>query len=203
MVVDDDPDLLFATARIVKKAGYSVLKASSASDCQALMAKHLPDLMLLDVVLPDMDGRELCRKIKADPTSKDIYIILISCIKKTSDEQSEGLDVGADGYIARPISNRELLARVNAMVRILTAERERDRLILQLKEALSEIKTLSGLLPICSHCKKVRDDKGYWNQLEAYIKNHSEVEFSHGICPECAEKYYAEMDLYGNEQDDD
>ena len=70
------------------------------------------------------------------------------------------------------------------------AEKEREKLILKLQEAFDNIKTLSGLLPICSNCKKIRDDKGYWNQIESYIRDHSEAEFSHGICPECAKKYY-------------
>lgn len=73
------------------------------------------------------------------------------------------------------------------------AERERERLILELKDALSKIKTLSGMLPICTSCKKIRDDKGYWNQIETYIKHHSEAEFSHGICPECAKILYPEL----------
>ena len=81
------------------------------------------------------------------------------------------------------------------MVRILIAERERDRLIVELKEALSRVKTLSGLLPICSHCKKIRDDKGYWNRIESYIQEHSGAEFSHSICEECAEKYYPGLNL--------
>lgn len=203
MVVDDDPDILFATARIVEMAGYSVMKASSASDCRVLLRKQRPDLILLDVVLPDTVGPELCREIKADPDFEGIFVILISSMKTSSHQQADGLDVGADGldvgadgYIARPISNRELKARVDAMVRILVAERERDRLIIELKNALAEVKTLSGLLPLCLHCKKVRDDKGYWNQIEAYIERNSEVDISHSICPECAEKYYPDMDLY-------
>ena len=76
------------------------------------------------------------------------------------------------------------------------AEEQKDRLVLELKNTLSEVKTLSGLLPICSHCKKIRDDKGYWNQIESYIHEHSEAEFSHGVCQECAEKYYPDMNLY-------
>ncbi|MEW6672777.1 MAG: PAS domain S-box protein [Thermodesulfobacteriota bacterium] len=76
------------------------------------------------------------------------------------------------------------------------AEEERSRLILDLQRALAEVKTLSGLLPICSHCKKIRDDQGYWNQIESYIHKHSAAEFSHGICPECAKKYYPEYKLY-------
>lgn len=196
MVVDDDPDILFATVRILKNAGYSVIKASSASESLALLDEYRPDLILLDVVLPDMKGTDLCRKIKNDPTHKGANIILLSGKMTSTDDQTEGLDIGADGYIARPISNRELEARVKAMVRILLTERERDRLIVELKKALSEIKTLSGLLPLCSHCKKVRDDKGYWNQIDAYIRQHTDADFTHSICPECAEKYYPDFSLY-------
>ena len=76
------------------------------------------------------------------------------------------------------------------------ADVEKDRLISELKQAISEIKTLRGILPICSYCKKIRDDKGYWNQVESYIHKHSDAEFSHSICPECAKKYFPDMDLY-------
>ena len=76
------------------------------------------------------------------------------------------------------------------------AETQRDRLIRDLQTALTEVKTLSGLLPICAHCKKIRDDKGYWTQIESYIHEHSGVEFSHGICQECAKKYYPDMNIY-------
>ena len=72
-------------------------------------------------------------------------------------------------------------------------ELERNRLITELQESLSKVKKLSGMLPICASCKKIRDDKGYWRQIEAYIHDHSEAEFSHGICPECAKKFYAEL----------
>ena len=196
MVVDDDPDVLFATTRVVKSEGYQVQNASSGAECRSMVEKDRPDLILLDVMLPDIEGSELCRELKSDPLFQDIFIILISGMKTSSTEQAGGLDGGADGYIARPISNRELAARVNAMVRILLVERERDRLISELKEALLNVKRLSGLLPICSHCKKIRDDKGYWNQIESYIHAHSEAEFSHSICQECARKYYPDMDLY-------
>jgi PAS domain S-box-containing protein len=73
------------------------------------------------------------------------------------------------------------------------AEKEREKLIQDLKDANAKIKRLRGLLPICASCKKIRDDKGYWQQLEGYIQNHSEAEFSHGICPDCAKKLYPEF----------
>ena len=75
-------------------------------------------------------------------------------------------------------------------------EFRRLEIIAELEDSIGKVKKLSGLLPICSSCKKIRDDKGYWNQLEAYIADHSEAELSHGICPECAKKLYPDLDLY-------
>jgi CheY-like chemotaxis protein len=196
MVVDDDPAVLSATARIVKNAGYPVIKASSALECETLLKKQKPDILLLDVVLPDMEGPYLSKKIKSDPDHKDTHIILLSGMKTSSDHKSEGLDDGADEYMARPVSNRELVARINAAARIVAAEKERDRVILELKDALAKIKKLSGLLPICSYCKSIRDDKGYWNQIESYIKKHSEADFSHSICRACAEEHYPGLEIY-------
>jgi hypothetical protein len=72
-------------------------------------------------------------------------------------------------------------------------EHEREELILELKNALAQIRTLRGLLPICSSCKKIRDDRGYWNTLETYIVEHSEAEFTHGLCPECLKKYFPDV----------
>ena len=96
---------------------------------------------------------------------------------------------------------KEDIQKANEEIKIEVEERkraqvEKDRLIIELKEALSKVKQLSGLLPICSHCKKIRDDNGYWNQIESYIHDHSEAAFSHSICQECAKKYYPDMDLY-------
>lgn len=190
LIVDDDPDILFATSRILKSEEYDVFAAGSGKECMVRAKKHFPDLILLDVVLPDVDGYKLCRRLKKDPDLKGVYIIMLSAMKTSSDDQAKGLNDGADGYIARPVSNSELKARVRSMVRILKAERERDRLIKELKKALEEIETLTGLLPICCHCKKVRDDKGYWNEIEKYLKKHSKAELTHGICPDCLDKLY-------------
>jgi hypothetical protein len=73
------------------------------------------------------------------------------------------------------------------------AEHEREKVIVELRQALAQVKRLSGFLPICASCKKIRDDKGYWQQVEAYIRDHSEAQFSHGLCPECAKKLYPEL----------
>ena len=73
------------------------------------------------------------------------------------------------------------------------AEKEKEQLIEKLQKTLSDVKKLSGLLPICASCKKIRDDKGYWNQIESYIRDHSEANFSHGICPDCKKKLYPDL----------
>jgi DNA-binding response OmpR family regulator len=200
LVVDDNPEILLLSAVILRKAGYEVLEATTGKGCLDIVQTLHPDLVLLDVMLPDMTGIQICKQIKSDKNLEDIFVILASGIQVSSENQADGLDIGADGYIVRPISNKEFLARVQAGERIKRAEdalrekeREQQKLIAQLKEALAEIKTLKGFIPICASCKKIRDDEGYWNQLEAYITKHTDAIFSHGLCPDCAEQYRAEM----------
>ena len=198
LVVDDDPDILAATARIVESQGCTVLRASSGTHGKALAKQERPDLVLLDVMLPDMDGTDLCRDLKSDPALAGMFIVLTSGVKTSSPDQADGLECGADGYIARPVSNREFKARVDALVRILVSERERDRLIKELQEALSKVKQLSGLLPICSYCRKIRDDKGYWNQVEEFLQENSGVELGERICPACAKTLFPGVSIYGD-----
>jgi PAS domain S-box-containing protein len=122
LIVDDQIHALQGVSRIMRGAGYETFEASNGTDCLNLAAEHKPDLILLDVVLPDIDGREVCRRIKSDPETADSYVVLFSSVHIESDSQAEGLEHGADGYIARPIPNRELLARVKAILRLKFAE---------------------------------------------------------------------------------
>jgi len=200
LVTDDNPDILLLSAMLLRKAGYEVVEASTGQECLDAVRVHHPDIVVLDVVLPDMSGVQVCRQIKNDKSLEDIFVILASGTQISSETQAEGLDIGAEGFIGRPISNKEFLARVRAGERIKRAEdalREKEKqqqiLISQLKDALAEIKTLKGCIPICASCKKIRDDEGYWDQLEAYISKHTDAIFTHGLCPECAELYRAEI----------
>lgn len=192
LVVDDDPDILLATARLLQKEGYEVLGAETGSDCLEKTAQVSPDLILLDVQLPDILGTEVCLQLKNNPEHQKKHIVMMSGVRTSSDDQADGLDVGADGYIARPVSNRELLSRVAASVRLIRVERKCYSYIAELEQAKKEIKVLSGILPICMHCKQIRDDKGYWNRIENFIQEHSDAKFSHSICESCLEKYYPE-----------
>lgn len=208
LVVDDDSDVLAATSRLIGGAGYVVREASDGLSALECAREWQPDLLLLDVDLPDISGVEVCRQIKADPALKHMFVVLVSATRINSDDQSLGLEMGADGYIAQPIANREFLARVRAYVRLQQAEsalrvnqaklmaalEEKDRLVEDLQRALSEVRSLRGLLPICAHCKKVRDDQGYWNRVETYLAKHSQIRFTHSLCPECIPKFFPDED---------
>lgn len=193
LVTDDDPDILELNSTILRKVGYEVYEASTAKETLEMVRTHRPDLIILDVILPDMRGTRLCRMIKDDPDLRGPFIILMSGVQISSNNQAKGLNVGADGYLVKPVSKKEFIARVQAMERIKQAEdalmetkREQEATIEKLQKALEEIKTLRGLIPICAWCKKIRDDEGYWDELEVYLSKHSEAVFSHGLCPECS-----------------
>ncbi len=193
LVTDDDPDILELNSTILRKVGYEVYEASTAKETLEMVRTHRPDLIILDVILPDMRGTRLCRMIKDDPDLRGPFIILMSGVQVSSNNQAKGLNVGADGYLVKPVSKKEFIARVQAMERIKHAEdalmetkREQEATIEKLQKALEEIKTLRGLIPICAWCKKIRDDEGYWDELEVYLSKHSEAVFSHGLCPECS-----------------
>jgi PAS domain S-box-containing protein len=127
LIVEDDPHLLQATSRLLRRAGHEVLEAATGSDALRLSGEQRPDLILLDVVLPDADGVEICRRIKADASLAGSFVVMLSGVETESQNRVAGLEAGADGYIVRPIPNQELLARVQALLRIQQAERALQR----------------------------------------------------------------------------
>ncbi len=146
----------------------------------------LPDLILLDVLMPGIDGYEVCKRLKADKQTENIPVIFITS-KSEEEDESKGFHLGAVDYITKPFRLPIIKARLRTHLKI-------QELIDELREALSEVKRLSGLVPICASCKNIRDDEGCWEFLEKYIQDRSEVQFSHGICPECVKVLYPEFD---------
>jgi signal transduction histidine kinase/CheY-like chemotaxis protein len=122
LIVDDEPRLLQLTERLLAQAGYRAITTTTGEDALRLARKHGPSVILLDVVLKGESGTDICRKIKSDPDLSSSLVVLLSASSTASEAQAKGLEAGADGYIARPISNRELVARVQAMVRLHDAE---------------------------------------------------------------------------------
>jgi phosphoserine phosphatase RsbU/P len=174
---------------ILNKRGHDVVVRSNGIEAwQVLQSEDAPKLAILDWMMPEMDGLDLCRKIRNKLANQLIYIILLTA-KGQKEDIVEGLSAGADDYISKPFNSEELCARVQAGIRIIELQESLTIRVKELENALSKVKQLQGLLPICSYCKKIRDDQNYWNQVEEYVTQHTEVQFSHSICPECYEKY--------------
>mgnify|MGYP000369887611 CR=1 FL=1 len=139
-----------------------------------------------------MDGIEVIRRIRAQATPLPFYIIILTG-KGEKGDIITGLEAGADDYLSKPFDAGELKARLRVGRRMLDIQKKPAARITELSQALQHIKVLQGILPICSYCKKIRDDKGYWSQVEIYISQHSQADFSHGICPDCKKKYFPEL----------
>lgn len=124
LVVDDNPHMLKGVTRLFRINGFDVVEALNGTTAIELARNNRPDLILLDVNLPDINGIEVCRRLKADPDTASIFIVHLSAMHTNSSSQVEGLEAGADGYIVQPISNQELLARIQSLARIITTEKE-------------------------------------------------------------------------------
>jgi phosphoserine phosphatase RsbU/P len=206
LIAEDDFTSRAALTGILRKQGHEVVAAVNGEEAWEAMNKpDAPRLVILDWVMPGMDGIEVCHRLRALETDQPPYIIMLT----SKDEKANivaGLEAGADDYVAKPYDPGELNARVRVGMRMILMQaklagrtgelqealKEQEKLTVELKETLSQVKALSGLLPICASCKKIRNDKGSWEQMEVYIRDHSEANFSHGICPECARKLYPE-----------
>jgi len=178
LVVDDTPRNLQLVAEVLAREGFEPALATDGPSALAFAAQEVPVLILLDVLMPGMDGYEVCRRLKADPVTQAIPVIFLTA-RAESDDILAGFEAGGVDYVTKPFRAPELLARVRAHV--------------HLRLAQQEIKVLRGFLPTCSHCKKIRDESGQWQPLEAYITARSEATFSHGLCPECVGLYFPDF----------
>jgi phosphoserine phosphatase RsbU/P len=146
-----------------------------------------PRLLVLDWMMPGLDGTEICRRLRLRADGSSFYVLLLTARMQKQDIV-EGLQSGADDYVTKPFHNEELKARVQTGCRILDLQQALASRIHDLERALSEVKQLSGLLPICAYCKRVREGGDYWQAVEQYVASHSQAQFSHGVCPDCYER---------------
>jgi PleD family two-component response regulator len=187
LLIEDNP----GDVRLVKEMLYKeeakvdLAYATRLEEGLKYLGENVCDIILLDLNLPDSNGFETFLEVhKRNP---DMPVIILTGL----DDKELGLEAvrkGAQDYLVKGKFDGKLL------IRSISYSIERQKLLLQLEKTMKELKALKGILPICSFCKKIRDDKGYWNQLEAYISEHSEAEFSHGMCPECAKKWREEWE---------
>lgn len=190
LIVDDTP----VNIEILNEAlesEFDTYFAVTGTDALQKAQSIRPDLILLDVMMPEMDGFTVCSELKSRDLLKEIPVIFITALNKPEDE-SKGLKLGAVDYVTKPFNPDLVLLRVRNHLE-LKSQRDALRLrTLELEKSLSEIKVLKAIIPVCMFCKKIRDDEGYWSQLDHYIRAHTDSEFSHGICPACLKNHYDE-----------
>jgi len=188
LVAEDDKISRRTVVSALARGGNVVVEAEDGVQAwETLQSPNSPRLALLDWMMPGLDGLQLCRDLKGSRDGKNRYLILVTS-KADRQDIVKGLEAGADDYIVKPFDAEELRARVRVGFRVLDLQENLAQRVQDLEQAISQIKQLHGLLPICSYCKKIRDDGNYWQQVEEYLGQHSEVKFSHGICPVCYEK---------------
>jgi len=184
LIVDDQEVNVLLLERMLRGAGYvSITSTMDPNEVCELHRKNRYGLILLDLLMPGLDGFKVMEGLKEIEEGSYLPVLVITA---QPDQKLRALRAGAKDFVSKPFDLAEVLARVHNMleVRLLYAE---------LQKALENVKLLSGLLPICMWCKKIRDDQGYWNAIEHYLSQHSEAEFTRGICPDCKRKYSGEM----------
>jgi len=240
LVVEDSKSQADHLCFLLETHGFFVRIACDGKEALASIRSEPPSLVISDIIMPEMDGYQLCYAIRADETTSDLPVVLLTTLSSPGDIL-RALECGADNFITKPYNEEYLLSRMESImagIRMrntnktgnyaevfykgehfrVTTERQRildlllstyeatvlrnqelqktqkilSEKVVELEIALDRVKQLEGIIPICMHCKKIRDDKDYWRQIEDYISDHSEALFSHGICPECLQKYYSD-----------
>jgi len=194
LVVDDEQANLLLLDTILRGT-CDVLQAATAHAALDMLKTDVPDLILLDVMMPGVSGFDLCRILKEDELYRDIPVIFITAMTD-GDSEMIGLQLGAVDYIAKPF----LIGHVRKRVQIHLELKHRNELLqeqraaleqrtLELEDALTRIKRLEGLIPICMYCKKIRNTEEIWQNLEEYLVEHSDASFTHGMCPACLDSH--------------
>ena len=193
LIVEDERILAADMQERLETLGYDVCgRVGSGEEAVEVAGREGPDLVLMDIQLDGaMDGIEATALIKE---KHDVPVIYLTAFADQTVLDRAKVTQPL-GYLLKPIQSRELHSSIQVALYKAEVDREARRLNAELQAALEEVKQLSGLLPICANCKKIRDDEGYWQRIEGYIENHSEAHFTHSICPECKKKLYPEMCL--------
>jgi phosphoserine phosphatase RsbU/P len=194
LIAEDDRVTGEILARTLQRWNYETTLVADGTEAWArLSATSEATLAILDWMMPGIDGPDVCRRVRAELPDANMYLLLVTAREGRHDVVA-GLDAGADDYVIKPFDPEELRARVAVGARVLGLQQKLAERVNELQEALTNVKQLRGLLPICSYCKRIRGDDQYWQQVEGYIADHSDAQFSHGICPSCFATISAELD---------
>jgi len=197
LVAEDDSVTRKLLESTLGRLGWDVISAADGTEAwrilETLEGKDAPELLLLDWMMPGFDGIEICRKVRSTSGFELMYIILLTS-RTEKEDLAMGFIAGANDYITKPFHPVELESRVRVGQRMVKLQTSLAGRIKELEEALGEVKRLQGLLPICSYCKKVRNETNYWQQVESYLASHTEIKLTHGVCPDCYARIMAELD---------
>lgn len=185
LIAEDEPISAALLRSHLSKWGFDVVATTDGvAAWNALVAEDAPKIAILDWMMPGLEGPEVLRRLRAEPRTASTYVILLTG-KNAQEDLIRGFEAGADDYVVKPFPREELRVRVNVGVRIVELQEKLRERVAELEVALSKVRTLSGLLPMCSYCKRIRDDSDYWTEVESYFARFSSAEFSHGVCPTC------------------
>jgi phosphoserine phosphatase RsbU/P len=171
LAVEDDPIARALLVRTLQKLGHEVLTVGDGRSALELLAKDPVRVIVSDWMMPGLDGLELCRRVRSRLDSDYVYFILLTSQNPTEGNQNEAIDAGVDDFLRKPLVTMEINMRLHVARRIL--------------RYATQVRQLEAFLPICGYCKKVRDDKNYWQKIESYINARTGTDFSHSICPDC------------------
>lgn len=195
LLIEDDEVDRMRVRRFLKEGPVSwarVDEAETLAKGRAKLACNLYDCVLLDLHLPDGNGMDFLRSLRQNTTESPA--IVLQTVEDDEVLGMEALELGAQDYLVKGNINAPLLVKaVRYAIQRQMMLLEKDRLVNELKDALRNVQILQGLLPICSACKRIRNDNGYWQQVEEYFTRHSNAKFSHGICPECVKTIYPDI----------
>jgi DNA-binding response OmpR family regulator len=172
--VEDDPVSRRILVAVLEQLGHTVLPVADGLAAWEHFQMSPVDAVITDWMMPRMDGIELTRRIRAEARERYTYVLMLTALTGR-DRYLDGMKAGADDFLAKPLDREELHARLRVADRILNLQ--------------TTVRQLEGLLPICSYCKKIRDEAEHWSQVEEYVSRRTEATFSHGICPDCYERH--------------
>lgn len=170
MIVEDDPVACRIVEATLKQGQHTLLTARDGIEALEKIAAHKIDVIVSDWMMPRMDGIELCRQLRLQKRRSYIYFIMLTA-RIGQENFRMAMEAGVDDFLNKPMRRIELRSRLRVAERILSY--------------VQQLRELRQLLPICSYCKRIRDDRDYWHQVESYLRTHAKVDFSHGICPDC------------------
>jgi len=174
LAVEDDKVALAIIRQALNRLGHEVIEAADGKEAWKILQREPVRVIVSDWEMPEADGLELCRRIRKRVKSEYVYFILLTARDASEANQQSAMEAGVDDFLSKPLDVNELRMRLRVAERIL--------------RYTTQVRQLEELLPICSYCKKIRDDQNYWQQMEGYINERTGSEFSHSVCPDCYQR---------------